>query len=87
LATPFSIKCEILADLWMDYRDEEEFMDFIEYNDLGLPVAYAIANKIVDPLPMSEQFVNETFDLFLGALGVEDSGFETINDVFEAEAQ
>jgi hypothetical protein len=80
--TAFSIKTEILADLWMDYRDEKEFASFIEYNDLGLPLAYAITNGIVEATPMAEQFLNESFRLLLASLGIaEDTGFDSLDDV------
>jgi hypothetical protein len=80
--TPFETKCSILADLWMDYRDNEDFVDFREYNDLGLPIAYAISNDIVKSLPMAEQFIDETFGLLLAALEIpEDTGFETLDDL------
>ncbi len=80
--TPFETKCSILADLWMDYRGDEEFTDFLEYNDLGLPIAYAISNHIVKTLPMAESFINETFDLLLASLEIkEDTGFETLADL------
>jgi hypothetical protein len=79
--TDFRIKTEILADLWMDYRDDEAFKDFVEYNDLGLPLAYAISNGIVDTSPMAEQFLNESFRLLLASLGIEDEGFENLTDV------
>lgn len=79
--TSFKIKCEILADLWMNYRMDEEFKDFIEYNDIGLPISYALANSIVLPTEMAHQFVNETFDLLLSGLGIEDEGFESLDDI------
>lgn len=82
--TSFENKCNILADLWMDYRDDEEFKDFLEYNDLGLPIAYAISNKIVSSLPMAEKFIEETFDLFLASLEIEDTGFESLEDILGA---
>ena len=81
--TTFDNKAYILADLWMNYRDDEEFADFIEYNDLGLPLAYAIANKIVDNTPSSEKFIVETFDLLLAGLSLEDTGFESLEDILE----
>jgi hypothetical protein len=80
--TPFSSKCEMLGELWMKYRQEEEFEDFIEYNDLGLPIAYAISNDIVKSTPMAEQFVSETFDLLLAALEMEDTGWENLDELF-----
>jgi hypothetical protein len=82
--TDFRNKAEILSELWMDYRDDEEFKDFVEYNDLGLPLAYAIANGIVEASPMAEQFVDETFRLLLAALGVTDTGFYTLQELLEA---
>jgi len=72
--------------LFLNYRDDEEFTDFISYNDIGLPVAYAIDNKIVKGTEMSDQFINETFELLIAALGVEDIGFETLDEMF-TEAQ
>ena len=84
MTTHFSSQCQILADLWMDYREDEEFKDFIDYNDLGLPLAYAIANKMVEPTLLGENILGETWDLFLSGLGTEDLGFETLDDVLDS---
>ena len=84
MTTTFSDKTQILSQLWLDYRNDEEFKDFVTYNDLGLPLAYAVSAQIVTPAPLAEQFINETFDLLLKGLGVdEDTGFETLDDIFE----
>lgn len=80
--TPYSNKCAILADLWMEYRDEEEFQDFIEYNDLGLPLAYAISAGVVESSLIAQGFIDEAWNLFLAGLGIEeDTGFDTLDDV------
>jgi hypothetical protein len=79
--TPFSSKCSILGELWLSYRSEEEFEDFIDYNDLGLPIAYAIANDIVKSTDLAKAFVEETFDLLLAALNVEDEGWENLDEM------
>lgn len=80
--TPFDTQAQILADLWMDYRNDEEFSDFLEYNDLGLPLAYAIANGIVSSTAISKQYIEETFSLLLAGLKIEeDTGFDTLEDV------
>ena len=81
--TPYSSKCEILADLWLNYRSDENFQDFTEYNDLGLPIAYAIANNIVKSTDMAQRFVEETFDLLLAGVNVEDEGFDSIDDLLK----
>jgi hypothetical protein len=68
----------------MDYREDEEFTDFVEYNDLGLPLAYMISAGMVGAVPSKgAEIVEETFDLFLGAMNLKDTGFETLNDVFD----
>jgi hypothetical protein len=79
--TPFSKKCEILGELWLKYRSEEELEDFIEYNDLGLPIAYAIANDIVKSTDLAKSFVEETFDLLITSLNLEDTGWDNIDQV------
>jgi hypothetical protein len=85
--TSFENKCSILADLWTEYRDNPDFVNFQEYNDLGLPIAYAIANNMVIKAPASELFVNETFDLLLSALEIpDDTGFETLEEILELSA-
>lgn len=71
--TPYLTKCEILGELWLGYKNDKNFTDFIEYNDLGLPLAYAIANGIVESKPLAEKYVNESFDLLLDGLGLEDN--------------
>jgi hypothetical protein len=79
--TPFSNKCSILGELWLNYRSDAEFDDFREYNDLGLPIAYAIANDIVKSTDLAKAFVEETFDLLLATLEVDDSGFDTLDEL------
>jgi len=80
-STNYTDKCSILAELWLNYRSDEQFQDFIEYNDLGLPLAYAIDNNIVKSTEMAQRFVEESFDVFLASLNVEDTGFENLDDL------
>lgn len=82
--TPFSSKCEMLGEFWLNYRVSPEFGDFFEYNDLGLPLAYAVSEDIVTPSDFATHLINETFDLLLEVLGVEDTGFENIEDILAA---
>jgi hypothetical protein len=65
--------------LWLKYRTETDFEDFVEYNDLGLPLAYAIANDIVKSTDMAQRFIEETFDLLLASTGLEDTGFDNLD--------
>jgi len=82
MATKFKHKCNIRADIWLNYRNDEELDDFIEYNDLGLPLAYAIAEGIVESTPLAKTFVEETFDLLLSGLDMEeDTGFKNLDEI------
>ena len=80
--TSYLNKCAILGQLWMDYREENDFEDFVQYNDLGLPLAYFISEDIVKSTPRAEIYINETFDLFILALEADpDEEYESLEDL------
>jgi hypothetical protein len=83
----FSKKCEILGDLWLNYRASEQFEDFIEYNDIGLPLAYAFANEIAKPTGIAEQYIEETYSLFLEALEIEDEVFDSLDEMLDSSGR
>jgi hypothetical protein len=83
--TPLSDRADILAELWIQYKDDDDFRDFIEYNDLGLPLAYAVSHGIVEMNDQLELFVNESFDLLLSGLGIEDIGFTDLPEVLQTD--
>lgn len=73
----YKTKCTILADLWEGYKSEEAFKDFIEYNDLGLPMAYMLKEGLVSEVTETGQlYINETFNLFIAALNIEEDEIE-----------
>jgi hypothetical protein len=81
--TEFTNKVKILADLWINYRDDEEFEDFCDYNDLGLPLAYLTDNGLATDTELGKKYIEETFNLLLTALEIEeDTGFESLEDMF-----
>jgi len=77
-------KITILAELWMNYRDEEQLKDFIEYNDLGLPMAYFLMNELLLPTQQSELYINETYSLLLASLEVDDVEYESLDELLGA---
>lgn len=79
--TDFETRVAIIAQLWVEYKYDDKFQEFIEYNDIGLPLAYIIDADIVKKTEKAEMFINETFLLFLAGLGREDEGFETLDDI------
>ena len=86
MATTLENKAKILGELWIDYRDDINFADFIEYNDLGLPLAYAYANGIIDNISArATEFINEAFDLLLSGFGQTDTGYTDLEQLLASE--
>lgn len=85
--TDYRTKVEILADVWMDYRDDEGFAELIQFADLGFPLAYAIDNGIVENSDQAEGLIQQTFELLIKLLDIQDTGFENMNDMFDVAEQ
>lgn len=85
--TPWETKCSILADLWINHRDNVLFDDFIEYNDLGLPLAYMLSESIAASTDLAVKYINETWDLFLASLEIQDTGFATLDEVLDSAVE
>lgn len=81
--TGFEDICSILSDLWLNYKQEKTFQDFISYNDVGLPLAYFIDSELVEATELAKQYVRETWILLLESLNVkEDIGWTNLDDLF-----
>jgi hypothetical protein len=78
----FKTKCQILNQVWIDYRFEEDFKDFVDYNDLGLPLASLIYEEIVAATPRAEVYVDETYILLLHALGIDEKDYDSLEAMF-----
>ena len=82
--TSFENKYKILSDLWMNYRDDEEFEDFCDYNDIGLPLAYFVSADLVTLNDIAEVYISETFDLLCAALGLPlNEAYDSLELMFE----
>ena len=81
MANDFSNKVSILAELWMNYRDDDQLKDFVEYNDLGLPLAYFIMNELVLPTKQAELYIEETYGLLIASLDADDIEYESLDEL------
>jgi hypothetical protein len=79
--TDYSKKCEILNDLWINHVNNEMFEDFIEVNDLGLPLAHFITHGIVESTPLAQEIVEQSFEDLLELLEVKDVGFVNLKQM------
>jgi len=88
MATTFDNKCAILSDLWLNYKDEAELADFVEYNDLGLPLAYLIHTNLVTVNENGISYIDETFNLLCEGVGVDlDGEYESLNELMTFEEE
>lgn len=75
-------KAGILGELWISFRDDEDFSDFIEYNDIGLPMAYFVAEGLVkETTPLGEQYILETFEMFAQAIELTEEEIEALDEI------
>jgi hypothetical protein len=81
--TDFYTKCQILGQIYRD--DIEEFKEFMEFNDLGFPLAYFNAEHLALPSVDGMRFVEETWELLLAELNLDDTGFEDLEHLLSSE--
>jgi hypothetical protein len=66
-------KVGILSDLYSNYREDKGFREFVEYNDLGLPLAYFLNEGLALELSVDAvRYIEETWELFFTSLGVKE---------------
>jgi hypothetical protein len=67
--------------------ENETWEEFFTYNDVGLPLAYMIAEEIALPGEdgEAERLIDETWGMLCAYLSVDPDGeYTNINDIFEA---
>ena len=68
----FETVCGILGELYTNYKDSKEFRSFVEFNDLGLPLAFLTSEGLIVELSDDgRRYVIDTFDMFIGSLKVD----------------
>jgi hypothetical protein len=81
--TSFEDVCSILAELWINHKEEKTFEDFISYNDLGLPLAFLVDSELVTPTDIAKKYIEETWAILLKSLDIkEDVGFSDLEQLF-----
>jgi hypothetical protein len=85
--TDFTKVCEILGSLYINYRDEEELKDFIDFNDLGLPLAYFVSENLCQVSDDGARYITETWTLFLASMDLQDTGWDSLDQMFAAKIQ
>jgi hypothetical protein len=82
MALDFANKAGILGQLWIEFRGDEDFTDFIEYNDLGLPMSYMVAEGLIKECSVTgEALIEETFNMFCELLEITDEDFDILDEI------
>jgi hypothetical protein len=81
--TTFENKTIILSELWLNYRDDEGFRDFIEYNDLALPFAFAISEGLIASQESMVKFIEDAWEILLSTLNIDDADYSKLDDLLE----
>ena len=88
--TDFLTQCVILGQLYEGYKEEKDFKAFIEFNDLGLPLAYLTSQGLVMQVSDDgKRYIDESFEMFLQSIKLTpDDVIEgmTLDDVLEMAA-
>ena len=83
--TDFTNICEILGSLYANYKDDEDLKDFIEFNDLGLPLAYFVSEGLAEVSDDGARSITETWQLFLASMDIQDTGWDSLDQIFAAK--
>jgi hypothetical protein len=80
--------------LWLNYRneigDDPAWNDFFFYNDIGLPLAYILAEGIAekDSENQSESIIEETWNMLCKYIAIDpNKEYEAIEDLFVESPQ
>jgi len=75
----FSDKTGVIGQLWIEFRNDEDFEAFMDYNDLGCPMAYMVAEGLIKDLtPVGEEMIEETFKMFLELINVTEEEIDSV---------
>lgn len=78
----FADKAGVLGQLWIEFRHDEDFSEFMDYNDLGMPMSYMVAEGLIKDLsPVGEEMLEETFKMFLTLIEVTEEEIDLLPEV------
>jgi hypothetical protein len=91
-STHFFTKCAILSDVLTNHSDDESLAEFIEYNDIGLPLAQRV--NLAETMSEFEledfdefDYIEETWEQLCETLGVDKDGdYTSLADMREIKS-
>jgi len=65
------------------FKEEGDYAEFVEFNDLGVPLAYFINEGLAEPSKEGREKVLETWGLLMKTVRKKDSGFTELDEVLD----
>jgi hypothetical protein len=81
--TDFNTICKILGEMHISYTEDGLHSDFVQFNDLGVPLAYFVSEGLATPSEEGRDKILETWELLMRAAEKEDTGFSELDDVLD----
>lgn len=85
--TDINVQIDILGNFYLNYKDDSSIGEFIEFNDIGLPLAYLASEGLCEPTESAHIYIQETFNMLLATMGLEDIGFESLDHLLSTAAE
>lgn len=87
--TSFETKIDILGNFYVNYKDDKSVKEFMEFNDLGLPLAFLASEGLCEITDIALVYIDETFNMLLASMSLEDIGFTSLDHLLSTaeEAQ
>ena len=85
--TDFDKVCEILGTLYANFKEDTDLKDFIDFNDLGLPLAYFVSESLAEVSDDGARYITETWQLFLASMDLEDDDWNSLDEMFAAKIE
>jgi hypothetical protein len=78
----FADKTGVLAQLWIDFREDDNFSAFMDYNDIGVPMAYYVSEGLVNGLTtLGEQYVEESLEMMFKLLDITEAEIDELDEI------
>jgi len=85
--TDFDKVCEILGTLYANFKEDTDLKDFIDFNDLGLPLAYFVSESLAEVSDDGARYITETWQLLLASMDLEDDDWNSLDQMFAAKIE
>ena len=85
--TNIETQIDILGNFYINYKEDRSVKEFIEFNDIGLPLAYLSSEGLCQPTEIAIAYIQETFNMLLATMGIEDIGFESLDHLLDTAAK